>query len=136
MQMTAPPYPIPAAHKQVDSGTEFPPAVGTATELPSEVAVIIIGGGPTGLTAANLLISYGVDSILVLEAREPSKMPRAIMVDDETLRTVACHTAPFAHPLLDTECSYSNHVVATVTSCWAGSPIREAHSSRTWRSVL
>ncbi len=50
--------------------------------------VIIVGAGPVGLTLANLLGTYGVRT-LVLErnpALEPE--PRAVTLDDESLRTM------------------------------------------------
>ena len=50
--------------------------------------VAIVGAGPTGLTLANLLGSYGIRT-LVLE-RHPSTVgePRAVSIDDESLRTL------------------------------------------------
>ena len=32
---------------------------------PKDIPVVIVGGGPTGLTTANLLATYGVDCILL-----------------------------------------------------------------------
>jgi 3-(3-hydroxy-phenyl)propionate hydroxylase len=50
--------------------------------------VIVVGAGPTGLTVANLLAGYGVE-VLLLE-RNPSTVqePRAVSIDDESLRTM------------------------------------------------
>lgn len=50
--------------------------------------VVIIGAGPTGLTLANLLGKAGV-SVIVIE-RNPSTVqaPRAVSIDDESLRTM------------------------------------------------
>ena len=50
--------------------------------------VVVVGGGPTGLTTANLLAFYGIP-VLMIE-RNPSTVgePRAVSIDDETLRTV------------------------------------------------
>jgi len=48
--------------------------------------VIIVGAGPVGLTAALLLARHGV-SVVILERRcEPPTEPRAVSVDDETMR--------------------------------------------------
>jgi 3-(3-hydroxy-phenyl)propionate hydroxylase len=56
--------------------------------LPASISVVVIGAGPTGLTAANLLVRYGVD-VLVLE-RNPQLLdiPRAIVLDDEGARVL------------------------------------------------
>lgn len=51
--------------------------------------VAIVGGGPVGMTAAALLAAPDVDVVL-LEARETtSSAPKAISIDDESLRTYA-----------------------------------------------
>lgn len=44
---------------------------------PLEVPVLIVGGGPAGLTASLLLSRYGVASLLVERRVEPSPLPRA-----------------------------------------------------------
>jgi 3-(3-hydroxy-phenyl)propionate hydroxylase len=50
------------------------------------VPVVIVGAGPTGLTAAALLAQYGVEC-LVLDRREsPYSRPRAVHLDDEVYR--------------------------------------------------
>lgn len=50
--------------------------------------VVIIGAGPVGLTLANLLGQFGVNTI-VLEGRdELIDYPRAVGIDDEALRTM------------------------------------------------
>ena len=56
----------------------------TRTQWP----VIIVGAGPTGLTLAGLLARYGID-VLIIE-RNPSTVgePRAVSIDDESLRTM------------------------------------------------
>lgn len=54
---------------------------------PAKIPVVIVGGGPTGLTAANLLAAYGVDCIVLERECEPLNLPRAIVLDDEGLRT-------------------------------------------------
>ncbi len=54
--------------------------------FPSESQVVIVGAGPTGLGAANLLASYGVP-VLVLERNPaPLDLPRAIVLDEESAR--------------------------------------------------
>ena len=50
--------------------------------------VLVVGGGPTGLTLSNVLGSAGARFALV--DRKPSTIaePRAVSIDDESLRTM------------------------------------------------
>lgn len=50
--------------------------------------VIVIGAGPTGLTIANLLVRYGVEVLLVERNLTTVQEPRAVSIDDESLRTM------------------------------------------------
>lgn len=50
--------------------------------------VIIIGAGPTGLSLANLLGRYGVEFLLVERNATTVQEPRAVSIDDESLRTM------------------------------------------------
>jgi 3-(3-hydroxy-phenyl)propionate hydroxylase len=50
--------------------------------------VAIIGAGPTGLTLANLLGVYGVETVLVERNADTVHEPRAVSIDDESLRTM------------------------------------------------
>ena len=50
--------------------------------------VAIIGSGPTGLTLANLLGGFGVSVLLVERNRTTVMEPRAVSIDDESLRTM------------------------------------------------
>ncbi|MER5439745.1 bifunctional 3-(3-hydroxy-phenyl)propionate/3-hydroxycinnamic acid hydroxylase [Streptomyces sp. NPDC002790] len=51
------------------------------------VDVVVVGAGPVGMTAAALLAARNL-SVLVLEAQaEPVPEPKAISIDDESLRT-------------------------------------------------
>nr|WP_302675486.1 FAD-dependent monooxygenase [Rhodococcus sp. W8901] len=50
--------------------------------------VVVIGAGPIGLAAANLLADYGVRVLLVEKNLSTSDEPRAISVTDETLRVM------------------------------------------------
>lgn len=53
--------------------------------------IAIIGAGPTGLTLANLLGAAGIDVILVERNPATVQAPRAVSIDDESLRTLqAC----------------------------------------------
>lgn len=50
--------------------------------------VVVIGAGPTGLTITNLLARYGVDVLLVERNATTVQEPRAVSIDDESLRTM------------------------------------------------
>jgi len=50
--------------------------------------VVIVGGGPTGLTLANLLGVYGVTCLLLERNAATVSEPRAVSIDDESLRTM------------------------------------------------
>jgi len=53
----------------------------------TNVSVAIVGAGPVGVTAANLLGTYGVDTLIVDRETTVIEYPRAVGVDDEALRT-------------------------------------------------
>ena len=55
--------------------------------MTTNVSVAIVGAGPTGVTAANLLGTYGVDTLIVDRETAVVEYPRAVGVDDEALRT-------------------------------------------------
>jgi 3-(3-hydroxy-phenyl)propionate hydroxylase len=57
-------------------------------KFPAEIPVVIVGGGPCGLTTANLLAAYGVDCIVLEQEPKPLNLPRAIVLDDEGARTL------------------------------------------------
>lgn len=50
--------------------------------------VVVVGGGPTGLVIANLLGQYGIDTLLVERKSTTVQEPRAVSIDDESLRTI------------------------------------------------
>ncbi|WP_453960126.1 bifunctional 3-(3-hydroxy-phenyl)propionate/3-hydroxycinnamic acid hydroxylase [Amorphus suaedae] len=58
------------------------------TALPSETGVLIVGAGPTGLTLANLLGGAGVSTVLVERNAGTVDEPRAVSIDDESMRTM------------------------------------------------
>ncbi len=55
---------------------------------PAPVSVAIVGAGPVGLTLANLLGTYGVDTVLLERNTATVEEPRAIAIDAESLRTM------------------------------------------------
>ena len=53
------------------------------------VPVVVIGAGPTGLTAATLLAQYGVESLVLERWDGVYPLPRAVHLDDEIYRILA-----------------------------------------------
>ena len=53
------------------------------------IPVVIVGAGPTGITAATLLAQYGVDSLVLDRWANVYPQPRAVHLDDEIYRVVA-----------------------------------------------
>ena len=51
-----------------------------------DMTVLVVGAGPTGLTAAALLAEQGVACIVVERRTDVSALPRAVHLDDETMR--------------------------------------------------
>jgi 3-(3-hydroxy-phenyl)propionate hydroxylase len=70
--------------------------------------VVIVGAGPTGLTLANLLGVYGVPTLLI--ERHPGTVgePRAVSIDDESLRTMQ-NAGAIEEVLRDVVQSYGVH---------------------------
>ena len=58
---------------------------GNASEVTTDVAVI--GAGPCGITMANLLAVYGVRAVVIDAQPGIYEYPRAVGIDDESLRT-------------------------------------------------
>ena len=54
----------------------------------NEADILIVGAGPTGLLAANLLGQAGVSVLLIDKSKEPLNLPRAISLDDEGCRSI------------------------------------------------
>lgn len=50
--------------------------------------VVIVGAGPSGLIAGNLCGLYGLKTLLIEKNSAVSEIPKAILVDDETLRVI------------------------------------------------
>jgi 3-(3-hydroxy-phenyl)propionate hydroxylase len=53
------------------------------------VPVVIVGAGPTGVTAATLLAQHGVDSLILDRWADVYPQPRAVHLDDEIYRVIA-----------------------------------------------
>jgi 3-(3-hydroxy-phenyl)propionate hydroxylase len=52
------------------------------------VPVLVVGGGPCGLTLANLLGLYETRTLLIERNQSTVSEPRAVSIDDESLRTM------------------------------------------------
>ena len=50
--------------------------------------VVIVGAGPAGLLLANYMGLYGVSTILIEKNPSTVSEPRAVSIDDESLRAV------------------------------------------------
>ncbi len=91
---------------------------------PSHVPVLIVGAGPVGLLAANLLGTYGIETVLVEKNGTTSDHPKAILLDDEGFR--ALQTVGLADDVIERVISgYGARYYEADGSCFAeiGSPI-------------
>jgi 3-(3-hydroxy-phenyl)propionate hydroxylase len=52
----------------------------------ADVPVVVVGAGPTGVTAATLLAGYGVDVLILDRWEGVYPQPRAVHMDDESMR--------------------------------------------------
>jgi 3-(3-hydroxy-phenyl)propionate hydroxylase len=59
------------------------------TGVPDFVPVVIVGAGPTGVTAATKLAQYGVDCLVLYRWADVYPQPRAVHLDDEIFRLLA-----------------------------------------------
>ena len=59
-----------------------------ASVPPERYQVVVVGAGPTGLTLANMLGKFGVSVLLVEQNASTVNEPRAVSIDDESLRTL------------------------------------------------
>ncbi len=60
----------------------------TSEEPMMHYPVVIVGAGPTGLTLANLLGCEGIHALLIERHPSTGREPRAVSLDDESLRTM------------------------------------------------
>lgn len=90
----------------------------TAARDPNDFDVAIIGAGPTGLTLANLLGLAGVRTVLIERNASTVAAPRAVSIDDESLRTMqACSLIDAV--LADVALDYGAHYFTPKGVCFA-----------------
>ena len=70
----------------------------STTDAPLDVDVIVVGAGPCGITLANLLGIYNVHCLVIDRATSVLEFPRAVGIDDESLRTY--QAAEIVHEVL------------------------------------
>jgi 3-(3-hydroxy-phenyl)propionate hydroxylase len=80
--------------------------------------VVVIGSGPTGLTLVNLLARFGVAVLLVERHLTTVMEPRAVSIDDESLRTMQAVGAIDA-VLQDVVPGYGSHYYSPRGRCFA-----------------
>src|SRR5499427_4691900 len=64
------------------------PLVGPRSVPPEQTDVVIVGAGPVGLVAANLLGLYGINTVIIERSTVTSDQPKAVIMDDEFLRLI------------------------------------------------
>src|SRR5882672_10248022 len=80
--------------------------------------VAIVGGGPTGLTLANLLGVYGVECLVLERNAATVHEPRAVSIDDESLRTMQA-TGLASEVMSQTVAGYGSHYYSAAGRCFA-----------------
>ncbi len=56
------------------------------SQIDESIPVLVVGAGPTGLAAANLLGVAGISTLIIENNAGPGNIPKAIALDDEGLR--------------------------------------------------
>lgn len=64
------------------------PVEGPSSVPPEQTDVVIVGAGPVGLVAANLLGLYGISTVIIERSALTSDQPKAVIMDDEFLRLI------------------------------------------------
>ncbi|MFN3658866.1 MAG: bifunctional 3-(3-hydroxy-phenyl)propionate/3-hydroxycinnamic acid hydroxylase [Pseudolabrys sp.] len=80
--------------------------------------IAIVGAGPTGLTLANLLGAYGVECLLIERNAATVHEPRAVSIDDESLRTMQA-AGLAAEVMSETVAGYGSHYYSARGRCFA-----------------
>jgi 3-(3-hydroxy-phenyl)propionate hydroxylase len=80
--------------------------------------VAIVGAGPTGLTLANLLGVYGVPCVVIERNAATVDEPRAVSIDDESLRTMQAGGL-VEEVMRETVHGYGSHYYSARGRCFA-----------------
>ncbi|HEY6831216.1 MAG TPA: bifunctional 3-(3-hydroxy-phenyl)propionate/3-hydroxycinnamic acid hydroxylase [Pseudolabrys sp.] len=80
--------------------------------------VAIVGAGPTGLTLANLLGVYGVPCVVIERNAATVQEPRAVSIDDESLRTMQA-AGLVEEVMRETVHGYGSHYFSARGRCFA-----------------
>jgi 3-(3-hydroxy-phenyl)propionate hydroxylase len=86
--------------------------------LHAHYPIIVVGGGPTGLTLANLLGVYGIEALLIERNGATVHEPRAVSIDDESLRTMQA-AGLAADVMSQTVAGYGSHYFSAQGRCFA-----------------
>ena len=84
----------------------------------SHYPIIIVGAGPTGLTLANLLGVYGVGTLVLERNAATVYEPRAVSIDDESLRTMQA-AGLVDEVMAQTVTGYGSHYFSARGRCFA-----------------
>lgn len=111
--------PHPEEENVEDGLLDHPRRAPISNKPPGYSSVIIVGAGPTGLAAANLLGLLGVSTLLIERNEGLCTFPRAISIDDEGLRfcqAIGLRDALLPSMRLGTEAHYLSglHLLARV----------------------
>ncbi len=82
------------------------------------VPIVIVGAGPTGLTLANLLGVLGVETLVLERNAATVHEPRAVSIDDESLRTMQA-AGVVAEVMSQTVTGYGSHYFSASGRCFA-----------------
>lgn len=109
----------------------------------SSASIVIVGAGPTGLAAANLLGLAGIETLVLERNAGLSEEAKAISIDDEGLRVcqaMGLETAMLEHVLLDLHAHYRSgrHYLAKIepTSNRNGYPLISAFHQPTLEGLF
>jgi 3-(3-hydroxy-phenyl)propionate hydroxylase len=88
------------------------------TPLRPHYPIAIVGAGPTGLTLANLLGVYGIETLVLERNAATVHEPRAVSIDDESLRTM--QAAKLVEEVMSqTVTGYGSHYYSAKGRCFA-----------------